>query len=1207
MRDVKVVIFFFAAFVLHQVEASAQSAANPIYAINSSSREISLFNPATGVLSVQTTLPVGVTSSGIAYEKATGAVWFITSADRSIKKWTPLGGLVDTGLVLPIITTYQRAAFDKYGDLYILSDSQRLYRITPDILPLSYIDLGVVTGISGTGGDMVFGPNGLTYVVSNNGATRQLYTLNVSTLTGSLVGAIMTASNTTGVIFNNQNQLLVSTLGSIVYVVNPANGAILSSINTTAVSNDFGGPASYSDLSLSMTVEPESPVQGGSAKFFITLTNDGPDTAENIIVKDLLPAGLQYESDDADLGAYDPITGLWSIKTVPANSTKTFAIKVIVQGLGLITNVAEVMDTSSTDIDSTPGNNISSEDDQVSIAFNALVDSDGDGVADVNDNCPSVGNPLQENFDGDADGDVCDADDDNDGIIDSGDCDDFDNSIWRNRAYPDADSDTVRESGSLTVISCFGATPPTGYTLNLNGPDNCPGVANATQVDTDVDGQGDSCDSDDDDDGVLDGADCNSLDGKLWRNQAYLDGDSDGIRDGLSLTTVACFGNNPPLGSTLGTNGPDNCIGTANPDQKDTDSDSAGDACDNDDDNDGTADGADCDALSSAVWRDQAYVDADSDGIRDTAVLSGTACFGTTVPGGYTLTTNGPDNCPAISNSDQSNIDGDSQGDLCDSDDDNDNIDDGSDNCQTVSNNDQADNDHDGLGDSCDADDDNDGIPDSGDNCKVVSNADQLDTNNDGRGDACTDVGQCDPNNGGDCFYEDLAPSGCVGANGFLGQSNVVTVINISSQKLKTKVEYRDRFGKVKGSAQKVIAPFLKTDFIVNEIGLTADMYGTVCVSTDAKQAGAWTGGISLYKPNMRQAQSGFDFALNYPLMNPRTGIYSMPLNTFHLGTAKTAVVANWISIADGTPGDKKGLSGKLYYYNAQGKLVHTDTVSLSDGGRYDFSGHDALAGPKNVDAVGMATFVPTVKNNIQPKYYITNTRYFYDCVGASCPNFLTAFPMPYRPPTQNKMVGGVSTMNDELSIVELNNVAESAVSVNLNIYDPAGKKIGKQTVNVSPRATRHVIMNKVGNSGFLASSKVGSVEVSTPQGVISATTLFYKLNGTNVLQYGYAAPAVGSPGQAQVSEFNSFIGHVNRVEVYNSTNSQVTAELDLLNYTGAHISGQTFTLPPHGTKEFALNVGKDTYGTLIIQGEGVVFRNYVTSPGTYILPFLGR
>jgi len=48
-------------------------------------------------------------------------------------------------------------------------------------------------------------------------------------------------------------------------------------------------------------------------------------------------------------------------------------------------------------------------------------DEDGDGIVDAMDNCPADWNPLQENFDKDLAGDVCDPDDDNDGVDDSDD------------------------------------------------------------------------------------------------------------------------------------------------------------------------------------------------------------------------------------------------------------------------------------------------------------------------------------------------------------------------------------------------------------------------------------------------------------------------------------------------------------------------------------------------------------------------------------------------------------------------------------------------------------------------------------------------------------------------------------------------------------------------------------------------------------------
>ena len=59
------------------------------------------------------------------------------------------------------------------------------------------------------------------------------------------------------------------------------------------------------------------------------------------------------------------------------------------------------------------------------------------------------------------------------------------------------------------------------------------------------------------------------------------------------------------------------------------------------------------------------------------------------------------------------------------------------DNCPSVSNTDQTDTDRDGQGDACDTDDDGDGVPDANDNCGLVANPSQDDGDMDRVGDAC--------------------------------------------------------------------------------------------------------------------------------------------------------------------------------------------------------------------------------------------------------------------------------------------------------------------------------------------------------------------------------------------------------------------------------------------------------------------------------------
>ena len=85
----------------------------------------------------------------------------------------------------------------------------------------------------------------------------------------------------------------------------------------------------------------------------------------------------------------------------------------------------------------------------ITYTFDPAPDDDDDTIPNLLDNCPNIANPLQENNDGDSEGDVCDSDDDNDGVDDT--------------------------------------------------DDNCPLDGNTDQADTDLDGLGDVCDASGDD------------------------------------------------------------------------------------------------------------------------------------------------------------------------------------------------------------------------------------------------------------------------------------------------------------------------------------------------------------------------------------------------------------------------------------------------------------------------------------------------------------------------------------------------------------------------------------------------------------------------------------------------------------------------------------------------------------------------------------
>lgn len=268
--------------------------------------------------------------------------------------------------------------------------------------------------------------------------------------------------------------------------------------------------------------------------------------------------------------------------------------------------------------------------DQLVIEHTEL-DTDIDGIADANDNCPSIANNDQSDVDSDGLGDVCDS---------------FPND-------PDNDLDGDSIGGDI---------------------DNCPSIANNNQANDDGDGQGNVCDSfplDPDNDFDGDGISGHIDNCSLVANVSQIDADADGLGD-------ACdpFPSDPDNDfDGDGVSGPlDNCPLIANSAQSNVDADGFGDACDafpNDPDNDidGDGVGGDTDNCPTLANSDQANDDGDA---------LGNICDGYPLDPDNDIDGDGVsghvDNCPLQANTDQSDNDNDDAGDVCDSDDDNDGL-----------------------------------------------------------------------------------------------------------------------------------------------------------------------------------------------------------------------------------------------------------------------------------------------------------------------------------------------------------------------------------------------------------------------------------------------------------------------------------------------------------------------------------------------------
>jgi len=107
------------------------------------------------------------------------------------------------------------------------------------------------------------------------------------------------------------------------------------------------------------------------------------------------------------------------------------------------------------------------------------------------------------------------------------------------------------------------------------------------------------------------------------------------------------------------------------------------------------------------------------------------------------------DNCPSDSNTDQSDIDGDGIGDICDDDIDGDGLINTADNCPLINSSDITDTDGDLDGDLCDMDDDNDAVADV-DDAFPLNPLYNADTDGDGIADAWETANGLDPNDSAD-------------------------------------------------------------------------------------------------------------------------------------------------------------------------------------------------------------------------------------------------------------------------------------------------------------------------------------------------------------------------------------------------------------------------------------------------------------------------
>ncbi len=230
-------------------------------------------------------------------------------------------------------------------------------------------------------------PSGWTCTTPTVGTTGTVNCTDPSFGVGSATFTVVVKVNSTQAV----NLSNTATISSSILDSDASNN---SSTQTTTVIQS-------ADLRLSKTSTPTSPAVGGAFNYTITVTNDGPSTATNVQVTDRLPPVTDVLVNSLSIttsqggAVYNVATPniVWTVGTLAPNTSATLTIPATRLIASYTVNVAEVTASTQSDPDSTPGNNIASEDDQASVTVPGQ-SVDLAVTKSVNNSTPSLGQSV---------------------------------------------------------------------------------------------------------------------------------------------------------------------------------------------------------------------------------------------------------------------------------------------------------------------------------------------------------------------------------------------------------------------------------------------------------------------------------------------------------------------------------------------------------------------------------------------------------------------------------------------------------------------------------------------------------------------------------------------------------------------------------------------------------------------------------------------
>lgn len=380
-----------------------------------------LQNPNTGLYNIVSstnpfTFPIIGSQAGYQYNASgfnpiDGFIYAMKTFSNNLLKIDSSGAITDLGPIsgLPTATgttNYNSGEIDHLGNYYIkLSGSNStMYRVNIATLTAVPITLSQATDPSDLAYNVI---TNLLYGVATDG---RLFSINASSGVVNFIGTSL-GTATFGALFGSSTGEIygINNTGGF-FQFNLTSGARFQISDAPASGNNDGAhcvtaPITFdADLSVTKTDGTSTYSSGSSTIYTIVAKNNGPFGVQNATLSDLLPAGIPAANMSytavASAGSTTSVTGTQTgiindLVSLPVNGTVTYTVTINIPTAftGNLVNTVTITAPSNIN-DPNPSNNTAT-DINVSICSVGL-DSDGDGISDV-----------------------CDLDDDNDGILDT--------------------------------------------------------------------------------------------------------------------------------------------------------------------------------------------------------------------------------------------------------------------------------------------------------------------------------------------------------------------------------------------------------------------------------------------------------------------------------------------------------------------------------------------------------------------------------------------------------------------------------------------------------------------------------------------------------------------------------------------------------------------------------------------------------------------